>query len=107
MAAELSLKPWERDDMMIGEILRSWRMYDIRQNKLWEKFRMLCYYVYYSNRENKQREQPHDMFKLKTDPTPEEMEEMMKEKREEDEKMMQQQYDEVMKFYKDMGLNLN
>jgi hypothetical protein len=91
--------PDEYYDLTVGEILRHYRGYQIRESKQWERARFIAWFGSLPYQKKNTRSEPEDIMKLPTDPTQEEKEAMRKERENE----VREAYKRVIESYRAMG----
>ena len=89
-------------DLTIGELLRMWRMYNIRESKKWERVRFIAWYGSLPYQSKESRMELYDIIGLPTDPTEEEKKEMIEEKNRAD----AEHYKKVFDYYREQGFNV-
>lgn len=89
-------------DLTIGEIIRHYHGYQIRESKQWERARFIAWYGSLPYQKKGSNIQPEDVLKLPTDPTKEEKELLRQEREREANEMIQQ----VFENYRKMGYKI-
>lgn len=89
-------------DLTIGEILRHYRGFQLRETYQWERARFIAWFGSLPYQKKGSNMQMEDIMKLSTDPTEEEKEEIRKEEAE----RMKHAMDAVFESYRKMGYNV-
>lgn len=92
----MNLLPDVMFDLTLGEILRYYRNYQIRQSKDWEKHRFVAWFGSLPYRNKSDSSTPYDIIQLMTDPSEEEINEI---KQSEEKEAM-----DIIAQYKEQGL---
>lgn len=102
ICAELNLLPDQYYDLTIGEILRLWRGYEIRNSKAWERARFIAWVGALPYDSKGKLKEQYDLMELPTDPTEEEKA-AMKKQREED---LKEAANKIFDHYRQMGFKV-
>lgn len=89
-------------DLTIGEILRHYRGFQLRETYHWERARFIAWFGSLPYQKKGSNMQMEDIMKLATDPTDEEKQEMRKEEA----IRTKQAMDAVFEQYRKMGYNV-
>lgn len=102
ICAELNLLPDQYYDLTIGEILRLWRGYEIRNSKSWERARFIAWVGALPYDSKGKLKEQYDLMELPTDPSEEEKARMKKERENE----LKEAADKIFDFWRGQGFNV-
>lgn len=94
--------PEQYYDMTVGEILRQYLGYELREVKKWERSRFIAWMGALPYDTKKRLREPYDIMKLPTDPTDEERRIMQEERLVE----MKEAARAMLLHYRSMGYNV-
>lgn len=89
-------------DLTVGEILRHYRGYQLRDTKQWERARFIAWFGALPYDSKNRLREPYDVMKLPTDPTDEERRIMQEERVQE----MKDAARTMLDHYRQMGYNV-